>query len=76
MIALRDASVAGVGVVQLPHMMIGNELASGKLLRLLPGWAPRPDIAHAVFASRRGLLPSVRALIDFLAERFAALKDQ
>jgi DNA-binding transcriptional LysR family regulator len=57
-------------------MMIGNELASGKLLRLLPGWAPRPDIAHAVFASRRGLLPSVRALIDFLAERFAALKDQ
>jgi DNA-binding transcriptional LysR family regulator len=76
MIALRDASVAGVGVVQLPHMMIGNELSSGKLLRLLPGWAPRPDIAHAVFASRRGLLPSVRALIDFLAERFAALKDQ
>jgi DNA-binding transcriptional LysR family regulator len=76
MIALRDAAMAGVGVVQLPHMMIGNELSSGTLLRLLPDWAPRPDIAHAVFASRRGLLPSVRALIDFLTEQFAALPDQ
>ncbi|MEQ9562735.1 MAG: LysR family transcriptional regulator [Woeseiaceae bacterium] len=76
MIALRDAALAGVGIVQLPHMMIGNELASGDLLRLLPDWAPRPDIAHAVFASRRGLLPSVRALIDFLAGEFAALPDQ
>jgi DNA-binding transcriptional LysR family regulator len=57
-------------------MMVKHELASGDLLRLLPDWAPRADIAHAVFASRRGLLPSVRALIDFLAERFAALDDQ
>jgi hypothetical protein len=35
----------------------------------------QPDIAHVVFASRRGLLPSVRALIDFLAERFSELED-
>jgi len=26
---------------------------------------------HAVFASRRGLLPSVRHLLDFLAQEFA-----
>ena len=45
--------------------------APGLRLRLLPDWAPRPGIVHAVFASRRGLLPSVRGLIDFLAERFA-----
>ncbi len=29
----------------------------------------------AVFASRRGQLPSVRALIDHLAERFQALDE-
>jgi hypothetical protein len=28
-----------------------------------------------VFPSRRGLLPSVRALIDFLAERFDMLRE-
>lgn len=76
MTALRDAAMAGVGVVQLPDMMVTRELASGELLRLIPGWAPRPDIAHAVFASRRGLLPAVRALIDFLAEKFASLDDR
>ena len=31
------------------------------------------QIIHAVFPSRRGLLPSVRALIDFLAQRFEML---
>lgn len=73
MFALRTAAVAGVGVVQLPRMMIGSHCARGELVEVLPGWAPRREIIHAVFASRRGLLPSVRALLDFLAAQFAAL---
>ena len=32
-------------------------------------------IAHAVFASRRGLLPAVRVFIDFLAERLPKLLE-
>ena len=70
MIALRFAAIAGIGVVQLPTMMVVDEIARGELVRVLPDWAPRREIVHAVFASRRGLLPSVRTLIDFLAERF------
>jgi DNA-binding transcriptional LysR family regulator len=60
MAALRSAAVAGVGVVQLPTMMVRDGLASGELIRVIPEWAPRREIVHAVFASRRGLLPSVR----------------
>jgi len=74
MLALRAAAVAGVGVVQLPTMMVRDEVARGELATVLPDWAPRREIVHAVFASRRGLLPSVRALLDFLAERFAELE--
>ena len=70
--ALCDAAVAGAGIVQLPLMMVQAQLASGQLTHVLPGWAPRPEIIHAVFASRRGLLPAVRALLDFLAEQFSA----
>ena len=44
-------------------------------LPVLPEWAPRREIIHAVFASRRGLLPAVRALLDFLAERFEELEE-
>ncbi|ANI29131.1 LysR family transcriptional regulator [Yersinia entomophaga] len=75
MVALRCAALAGVGVVQLPLMMVREQLESGALIRLLPDWAPKPEIIHAVFPSRRGLLPSVRSLLDFLAERFAQIHE-
>ena len=67
MAALRQAALAGVGVVQLPTMMVWDDIESGRLLHVLPDWHPRAGIIHAVFPSRRGLLPAVRALLDFLA---------
>ncbi len=73
--ALRAAAVAGVGIVQLPTMMLTEQIARGELIQVLQGWQPRREIIHAVFASRRGLLPSVRALLDLLAERFSNLKE-
>ncbi|MGL6482532.1 hypothetical protein ACSZNY_04600 [Aeromonas caviae] len=42
-------------------------------MRLLPDWAPRQEVIHAVFPSRRGLLPAIRALIDHLVEGFSPL---
>ena len=75
MTALRIAATAGVGVVQLPTMMMTTELADGRLVRVLEGWAPPREIVHAVFPSRRGMLPGVRGLIDFLAGQFAALEE-
>jgi len=75
MSALRIAASAGVGIVQLPTMMMTGELADGRLVRVLEGWAPPREIVHAVFPSRRGLLPAVRGLIDYLAERFKTLEE-
>ncbi|MBV7457477.1 LysR family transcriptional regulator [Acidovorax sp. sif1233] len=75
MLALRAAAIAGVGVVQLPSMMVREQIEHGQLIHVIPGWAPRREIIHAVFASRRGLLPAVRALVDFLADRFQALDE-
>ncbi|VFR27043.1 Transcriptional regulator, LysR family [plant metagenome] len=75
MLALRVAALAGVGVVQLPSMLVREQLARGELVQVIPGWAPRREIVHAVFASRRGLLPAVRALLDDLARRFDALGE-
>ncbi|SHG13884.1 DNA-binding transcriptional regulator, LysR family [Microbulbifer donghaiensis] len=75
MTALRRAAVAGVGVCQFPVMMVLDELSDGALVKVLPEWSPRREIIHAVFPTRRGLLPSVRALIDYLADRFVALEQ-
>lgn len=73
MIQMRLAALAGIGVVQLPTMMVDKDLAAGTLVDVLPEWRPCSGIVHAVFASRRGLLPAVRGLIDHLANEFAQL---
>jgi len=76
MLALRKAAVAGIGIVQIPVLMVRKEIDNGSLIHILPEWRPRRDIIHAVFPSRRGLLPAVRLLIDHLAQRFAAILDE
>lgn len=74
MVALCFAARNGVGIAQLPTMMLGAELGGGGLVDVLPDWTPRSRIVHAVFPSRRGLLPALRALLDYLAREYAALE--
>ena len=72
-VLLRAAVLAGLGITLLPESVVRADLDSGRLEAVLPGWTLPLGILHAVFPSRRGLLPSVRALIDFLAQRLPAL---
>ena len=69
---LRRAAVRGVGVACLPKLLVADDLSSGALVRLLPWLSTRPGVVHAVFPSRRGMVPAVRSLLDSLAEGFAA----
>ncbi|EMJ7955124.1 LysR family transcriptional regulator [Enterobacter chengduensis] len=76
MLALREAAVAGIGVVQLPILMVKDQLESGELVRVLDAWEPRREVIHAVYPSRRGLLPSVRTLVDFLTAEYAKMVEE
>ena len=76
MLALREAAMAGVGLVQLPILMVRDQLASGELIKVLEAWEPRREVIHAVYPSRRGLLPSVRTLVDFLTEEYARMVEE
>ena len=73
---LRDAALSGVGCAVLPRMLAHDALAAGLLQEVLPGWAPPPGLIQAAYASRRGLRPAVRRLLDCLAEGFAELITQ
>lgn len=73
MAALRFAALKGVGVCQFPTFIVVDDLEDGSLIDVLPDWRPKTGIIHAAFPSRRGLLPSVRALLDFLAKEYASL---
>jgi DNA-binding transcriptional LysR family regulator len=76
MSVLRDAAISGVGAVQLPTIFIWDDVKSGRLVHVLPDWRPLPGLVHAVYPSRRGLLPSVRALLDFLAHECAVQRAE
>ncbi|MBI5279127.1 MAG: LysR family transcriptional regulator [Burkholderiales bacterium] len=65
---LKFAVVHGAGMCILPDYMCAEELAGGQLVRVLPGWEPRPGIVLAVFPSRRGMVPAVRRFLDFLGD--------
>lgn len=65
---LRQAAIDGAGIALLPETTCRGALEEGRLVRILPEWSSRQGIVHLVFTSRRGLLPSVRAVIDFAAE--------
>lgn len=67
MVALRHAARAGIGIVHLPSLMVEDDLRAGLLEKILPSWTPPRGLVHAVFPSRRGLMPAVRLFLDQLA---------
>jgi DNA-binding transcriptional LysR family regulator len=69
LLALKFAILQGVGAGMLPDYMCSAELKTGELVEVLPGWGPPPGIVHAMYPPRRALVPAVRSLIDFLAEK-------
>lgn len=56
------------GIVLLPDSVVQDYVSSGELVRVLPNWKVPQGIFHAVYPSRRGLLPAVRVFIDYLVE--------
>ena len=76
LLTLKFAALAGTGMCWLPDYMCHEEMRDGRLVRVLPEWAPTPGIVHAVFPSRRGLSPAVRSFLDYLGEAMPGRSSQ
>lgn len=72
---LASAARRGLGIALLPRADFQGELDSGALVRVLPAWDVADGILHLAFTSRRGMLPSVRVVIDSLAEALRGRAD-
>jgi len=68
LLTLKLAMLAGTGMSFLPDSLSAAEQQAQLLVPVLPGWALRAGVAHAVFPSRRGQVPAVRSFLDFLGE--------
>jgi len=68
---IREAALAGAGIVNLPTFIIGADLSAGRLERVLPEWCASTLALHAVYPPGKALSAKVRLLIDFLAGAFS-----
>jgi len=68
-VVMRAAALAGTGIALLPESLVRTDLDSGRLEPVLHRWTMPQGVLHVVFQGRRGLLPAVRATLDYLAER-------
>lgn len=69
----RQWALAGRGITFKSELDVRQDEASGSLVCLLPDWDTEPYPLHALLPSGRFVPARVRALVDFLAGRFAAM---
>lgn len=67
---LRDAAIAGLGLVVLPDFIVATALADGRLVEVLDRFRPEGFNAYAVYPQHRQSSLPVRAFSEFLVERF------
>jgi len=65
---LYQAALQGMGIGILPEGLISQDLATGRLIELLPEYHAPQQPLYAVYTSRRYLSLKVRLLIDYLSE--------
>lgn len=65
---LREAAIAGMGVILQPDFLLEDALADGRLVRVLPDWDVPAIGIFAVYTSRSHLAPKVRSFIDYLVD--------
>jgi DNA-binding transcriptional LysR family regulator len=67
---LREAALAGMGVMMRASFTLGDDLAAGRLVRLLGDHCVGRLGVYMVYPSRRLLSAKVRAFTDFMVKSF------
>ena len=69
LLMLAELASQNCGIALLPDSIAQDFIKSSQLVKVLPEWTAPHGIFHAVYPSRRGLLPAVRVFIDYLVEQ-------
>ncbi|WP_447502395.1 LysR family transcriptional regulator [Aeromonas caviae] len=69
LLALRELALHDGGIALLPAHVCGDDLAAGRLLKVLPDLLVPVNPFYLIYPSREHLAPALRSLMDFVAER-------
>ncbi|MBX5462517.1 MAG: LysR family transcriptional regulator [Steroidobacteraceae bacterium] len=64
---LRQAALAGAGIILCPTFLVGDDLAAGRLVSILTRYSPIERTLYAVYPSRRQLSAKVRSFVEHVA---------
>ena len=67
-LALREAALAGLGIILQPQMMLQDDLDAGRLIRLFPGWPAPGWPIHVVHLPDTHMPPKLVSFIAYLQE--------
>jgi len=67
--ALREAAVAGAGLVLQPTALLAGEIAAGRLKPLLRDHLPEPRPMHLIYLPDRRPRPRLQCFVDFVMAR-------
>ncbi len=73
---LLQLTVQGAGIALLPESICAEQVRNGQLKVILPAWDIPEGTFHAIYPSRRGLLPAIRTFIDYLVAELPAQIDK
>ncbi|HEY8906794.1 MAG TPA: LysR family transcriptional regulator [Rhodoferax sp.] len=71
-LALRMAALEGFGIVMQSSVMLGDDVAAGRLVALLQEHLPPPLPMHIVYPKDRQPVPKLTRFVDFLVAQLAA----
>lgn len=68
--ALRQAAIAGLGIVMQANIMLADEISCGRLLPILQEYVPPPRPMHLIYRRDWQSTPKLISFVDFVVERF------
>lgn len=74
---IKQSTVDGLGIAVLPSYMSQQEVASGKLVNILPHWGIEEIDIYALYPRHRAKIPKVKAFLNFIEQLYGkTLKDK
>lgn len=70
-LGLYETVMAGIGIARMPSYLVAEDLAAGRLVRLLENYKTAPRPLYAVYPHRKHLATKVKAALEFFMEAFA-----
>lgn len=69
-IAIREATLKGLGVALLPHYVVRDQLPRGELKEVLRDYTSEDPEVYLFYPSARHLTSKIRVFVDFMVEKF------